>query len=131
MIQQIASQYVRFLVILSLLFLLVVSGCGKGSLQTSGGPTPTPTPTPSSTSHSVSVTWSASATSGLQGYNVYRGTISGGPYSRVSAIPTTALQFTDGGVAASQTYFYVVTAVGGNGVESVTSNEIKVTVPTP
>lgn len=122
-----------------MLSVLLISGCSTGSLTAGGGgggPTPTPTPggpgpTPTPAVHSVSVTWNASTTSGLAGYNVYRGTVSGGPYSRITSTPTTALQFTDNAVTAGQTYFYVVTAVSGSGVESVTSNEMKVTVPTP
>jgi hypothetical protein len=130
----------QLILVLGIVSALLISGCAKGGLTAGGGPTPTPTPggpgptpspTPAPGAHSVSVTWSASTTSGLAGYNVYRGTVSGGPYSRVTSTPTTALQFTDSAVTAGQTYFYVVTAVGGNGVESVTSNEMKVTVPTP
>lgn len=129
-----ATQSLQLIVIVSVLSVLLVSGCAKGGL-TSGGPTPTPTPTgptptptPAPGVHTVTVTWNASTTSGLAGYNVYRGTVSGGPYSRITSTPTTALQFTDSSVTANQTYFYVVTAVGGNGVESVVSNEIKVVI---
>lgn len=140
MIKRGAAKHFKFILVLGTLWALLAVGCSKGGLTggTSGGPTPTPTPgaptptpTPAPGVHSVSVTWNASTTSGLAGYNVYRGTASGGPYSRITATPTTALQFTDSNVSAGQTYFYVVTALGGNGVESVTSNEIKVTVPTP
>jgi hypothetical protein len=137
-----ATKYLKFVLVLGILSVLLVAGCSKGGLTASsgggptptptpGGPGPTPTPTPAPGVHTVTVTWNASTTSGLAGYNVYRGTVSGGPYSRITATPTTALQFTDSGVTAGQTYFYVVTALGGNGVESVTSNEMKVTVPTP
>jgi hypothetical protein len=139
----IATKYLQLTLVLVMLSVLLISGCSKGGLTaggggggptptpTPGGPTPTPTPTPAPAVHTVSVTWNASTTSGLAGYNVYRGTVSGGPYSRITSTPTTALQFTDSAVTAGQTYFYVVTAVSGNGVESVTSNEMKVTVPTP
>jgi hypothetical protein len=139
----VATKYLKQILALSILSALLISGCSKGSLTaassgggptptpTPGGPGPTPTPTPPPTAHSVSITWNASTTSGLAGYNLYRGTVSGGPYSRITSTPTTALQFTDAAVTAGQTYFYVVTAVGGNGVESVTSNEMKATVPTP
>ena len=139
----IATKYLQLILVTGMLSVLLISGCSQGSLTaggggggptptpTPGGPGPTPTPTPAPAVHSVSVTWNASTTSGLAGYNVYRGTVSGGPYSRITSTPTTALQFTDNAVAAGQTYFYVVTAVSGSGVESVTSNEMKVTVPTP
>jgi hypothetical protein len=137
-----ASKNFKLVLVLGMISVLLAAGCSKGGLTatggggptptpTPGGPGPTPTPTPAPGVHTVSITWNASTTSGLAGYNVYRGTVSGGPYNRITSTPTTALQFTDSAVTAGQTYFYVVTAVGGNGVESVTSNEMKVTVPTP
>jgi fibronectin type 3 domain-containing protein len=39
--------------------------------------------------------------------------------------------FTDNTVQAGVTYFYVVTAVDATGTESVNSNEVSVTIPTP
>lgn len=80
--------------------------------------------------HSVSLSWTAS-TSTVVGYNVYRSTISGGPYTMItsSAVPGTI--YTDNAVQAGVTYFYVVTAVDSNGNESAFSNEASVTVPTP
>ena len=83
-------------------------------------------------SHSVDVTWAASATAALQGYSVYRGTTSGGPYTRISPLlSSTTLLFTDAGVASGGHYFYVVTDMNASGVESATSNEVAVTVPVP
>jgi ASPM-SPD-2-Hydin domain-containing protein len=82
--------------------------------------------------HSVDISWLASATSGLQGYNVYRGTTSGGPYSKISSLlSATTLLFTDNTVVSGQHYFYVVTDLNTSGVESATSNEVAVTVPVP
>jgi fibronectin type 3 domain-containing protein len=66
----------------------------------------------------------------LAGYNVYRAVISGGPYARVSpTLSPTSVSFVDTSPSSGQTYFYVVTAVGGSGVESVVSNEVAVNVP--
>jgi hypothetical protein len=85
------------------------------------------TPTP----HTVDIAWSAS-TSTLQGYNVYRSTTSGGPYSKIStSISATTLLFTDTTPQSGKKYFYVVTAVATNGVESTASTEVAVTIPTP
>ncbi len=82
--------------------------------------------------HSVDVTWVASASASLQGYNVYRSTTSGGPYSRISqGLAATALLFTDTTPLSGKQYFYVVTAVNTSGVESVASSEVAVTIPTP
>ncbi len=77
--------------------------------------------------HSVALSWNPTSGS-VQGYYVYRGTQSGGPYGKISPLdPTTA--YTDGSVASGQTYYYVVTALGTNSVESGYSNETVATVP--
>ncbi len=80
--------------------------------------------------HSVTLSWVAS-TSTVVGYNVYRGSISGGPYTMLNSTPGAALTYTDMAVTAGQTYFYVVTAVDANRNESVVSNEVSVLIPTP
>jgi hypothetical protein len=72
-------------------------------------------------SGSVTLGWSASKSTSVVSYNVYRGTASGGPYNRIaSAVSTTS--YTDT-VASGTTYYYVVTAVDGSGSESAFSNE--------
>jgi Abnormal spindle-like microcephaly-assoc'd, ASPM-SPD-2-Hydin/Fibronectin type III domain len=80
--------------------------------------------------HSVSLSWTAS-TSTVVGYNVYRSTVSGGPYTLITSSNVPGTTYTDTGVQAGVTYFYVVTAVDSNGNESAFSNEASVTVPTP
>jgi Abnormal spindle-like microcephaly-assoc'd, ASPM-SPD-2-Hydin/Transmembrane protein 131-like N-terminal len=80
--------------------------------------------------HSVSLSWTAS-TSTVVGYNVYRSTVSGGPYTLITSAPVAATSYSDTAVQAGVTYFYVVTAVDANGNESAFSNEASVTVPTP
>lgn len=77
--------------------------------------------------HSVTLSWAASATTGITHYTVYRGSVSGGPYTQI-AVPT-ALTFTDTTVLAGQTYFYVVTA--STTVESAKSNQVSATIPNP
>jgi hypothetical protein len=82
--------------------------------------------------HTVAITWNASSSSGVKGYNVYRSGTSGGPYKKISStLAATALSFTDVSPVSGQTYFYIVTAVNGNGVESPASKEVSVTIPTP
>lgn len=66
------------------------------------------------TQHSIVVTWGASSTSGAQ-YNVYRGTATGGPYSKLTAVPVSALTYTDTTGVAGTKYFYVETAVCPSG----------------
>jgi Cep192 domain 4 len=83
-------------------------------------------------SHSVDVAWDPSTSPTLQGYNVYRGTASGGPYTRISAtLSPTTLLFTDTTPLSGRSYFYVVTAVDTSGAESAASAEVTVTIPTP
>ncbi len=93
----------------------------------------TPPPAPSAlvasaSGGSVSLDWLASVASDLAGYNLYRATSSGGPYSKINSALLSATATTDGGVSAGQTYYYVVRAVDNAGNESGSSNEAAVTV---
>lgn len=82
--------------------------------------------------HSVDVTWNASTSASLQGYNVYRGTVSGGPYNKISpTLSPATLLFTDTTPVSGQKYFYVVTALDTSGAESAASVEVAVTIPAP
>ena len=80
--------------------------------------------------HSVSLAWTAS-TSTVAGYNVYRGSQSGGPYVAVNSGLDATTSYTDNSVQAGLTYYYVVTAVDGSGNESVYSNQAQAVIPTP
>ena len=80
--------------------------------------------------HTVSLSWAAS-TSTVVGYNVYRGTQSGGPYAVLNSTADASTTYTDSTVQAGQTYYYVVTAVDSSGNESVNSNQAQAVVPTP
>jgi fibronectin type 3 domain-containing protein len=78
----------------------------------------------------VDVTWDQSTSTDVQSYKVYRSQTSGGPYKSVSGmIPASTLRFTDTSVAAGQKYFYVVTSVDINGLESQPSSEASAQVP--
>jgi hypothetical protein len=78
--------------------------------------------------HSVALSWNAS-TSTVAGYNVYRGTVSGGPYAKINSSLVTTLSYTDSTVQSGTTYYYVTTAVDSSGDESVYSNEASATIP--
>jgi len=80
------------------------------------------------TAHTVGLSWTAS-TSVVVGYNVYRGSQTGGPYQRLNASLQSASGFSDASVSSGQTYFYVVTAVDGSGNESAFSNEASAAIP--
>jgi fibronectin type 3 domain-containing protein len=69
------------------------------------------------------------STSTVVGYNIYRGSVSGGPYALLNSAPNSSLSFTDSAVVSGQTYFYVVTAVDASGTESVVSNEVSAIIP--
>lgn len=80
--------------------------------------------------HSVTLGWTAS-TSVAAGYNIYRGTTSGGPYAKLNSSLVTELTYTDSTVQAGQMYCFVATAVDLDNVESAYSNEAQAVVPSP
>jgi hypothetical protein len=81
--------------------------------------------------HSVNLGWNSSTSSGVVGYNVYRGTVSGGPYTRINPALDAAPNDTDNTVVGGQTYYYVVTAVDSSGTESGYSNQTQAVIPSP
>jgi len=84
----------------------------------------------STAQHRVGLTWSPSKST-VSGYNVYRGTAQGGPYSKLNPQSLVSTSYTDSSVASGRTYFYVTTAVTSSGSESPKSNEVRATIPTP
>jgi len=80
--------------------------------------------------HTVTLTWQASSPN-TAGYNVYRGTVSGGPYARINMALQAATSYVDNTVQAGNTYFYAVTSVDSNGMESAFSNQVTAVIPTP
>jgi hypothetical protein len=78
--------------------------------------------------HSVDLSWDPSS-SQVAGYNVYRGTQSGGPYSRLNSALQANTSFTDSVVQSGLTYFYVARSVDFNSQESVPSNEVSAAIP--
>jgi hypothetical protein len=79
--------------------------------------------------HHVNLSWAASSSS-VAGYDIYRGTHTGGPYSKVDSLDS-ATSFSDSSVLAGQTYYYVVTGVNSKGTESAYSSEAKAVIPSP
>ncbi|MBI1891188.1 MAG: fibronectin type III domain-containing protein [Burkholderiales bacterium] len=79
------------------------------------------------TSTSIPLTWTASSGPDLAGNNVYRGSTSGGPYSKLNTELVGGTTYTDSGLIASTTYYYVVRAVNTTGLESSNSNELSST----
>ena len=80
--------------------------------------------------HSVALSWSPSSSSGISSYKVYRGTVSGGPYSLLTS-GVSSTSYTDSNVQSGSTYYYVTTAVDSSGAESGYSNETQAVIPMP
>jgi Abnormal spindle-like microcephaly-assoc'd, ASPM-SPD-2-Hydin len=78
--------------------------------------------------HSVALSWNA-IHSQVSGYNVYRGAVSGGPYSKLTSTLDPNTSYTDNGVQDGQTYYYVTTAVDSGGQESSYSNQAQAIIP--
>jgi hypothetical protein len=82
--------------------------------------------------YSVGLSWSPSSSSSIAGYNVYRSTTSGGE-SQTNPINGGTLiageNYIDANVAAGTTYYYVVTTVGTDKVQSTDSTEVSALVP--
>ena len=99
----------------------VINAAMGGTCDTGAGAVP----------HYVVLNWVASSSANVAGYNVYRASTSGGPYTKVSSSLIASLTFSDSVVAAGNTYYYVSTAVDTSNNESAYSNEAAATVPSP
>jgi hypothetical protein len=78
-------------------------------------------------SHSVLLSWTRS-TSTVNGYVVYSSQVSGGPYTKLTTSAVSLPSYTDSSVQNGKTYYYVVTAVDAQGVESSYSNQASATI---
>jgi fibronectin type 3 domain-containing protein len=72
----------------------------------------------------VDLTWDASAAADLAGYFVYRSSEPGRGYERLTPQALRGLSFADTMAKAGTRYYYVVTAVDGEGNESEFSAEV-------
>ena len=112
--------------------LALLSGCAgvsASSKASSGSPGTSPTPTPGQASQfSVDLSWNPSSSTVI-GYNLYRGTQSGGPYAKVNPSVLSSTSFTDSSIVSGTTYYYVSTSVNGDSEESAYSNEASATIP--
>ena len=82
--------------------------------------------------HAATITWVASSSQNVAGYNVYRGTTSGGPYTKLTTSGlVTGTTYKDSSVQPGQTYYYVVTAVDVSSNESGYSNQTAAVIPVP
>jgi hypothetical protein len=80
--------------------------------------------------HSADLSWSPSPST-VVGYNVYRSTTPGGPYTKINSSLDPGTLYTDSTVQSGQTYYYVSTAVDATGMESGYSNQLQMVIPSP
>jgi hypothetical protein len=76
----------------------------------------------------IAVNWTAA--SGAATYTVKRATSAAGPFA-VHQSGVTGTSYNDTAITAGTTYYYVVSAISGTGVEGATSAAASATVPTP
>ena len=84
--------------------------------------------------HSVNLSWSASTSSNVSGYNIYRAAYASacGSFSKINPLLNTGTLYTDSAVVDGATYCYATTAVNTSKEESGYSNVVsKVQVPAP
>jgi len=74
--------------------------------------------------HTVDLSWTASTSSNITGYNVYRAvyTTSCGPYTKINSALNTTTLYTDSSVVNGTSYCYAATAVNTSNEESGYSN---------
>jgi len=77
----------------------------------------------------VALQWQPSTSGGVSGYYVYRGTSASGPYTKLNNSATTVTNYADSGLNSGTTYYYVVTAVSSDGLESTYSNQVTAAIP--
>lgn len=66
------------------------------------------------TVHDTLLKWNASTTTGVN-YVVWRGTVTGGPYTIQNTTPTPSLSYTDTTGVGGTTYFYVIQSTCASG----------------
>jgi fibronectin type 3 domain-containing protein len=78
----------------------------------------------------ANLTWVQSTSPNIASNCVYRGTVSGGPYTLITSPCITATtSYQDTTVVRGNTYYFVVTAVNTSGVESANSNQATAVIP--
>jgi len=85
--------------------------------------------TATSGNRTVNLTWTpfTEADCVLAGYNVYRSTISGSEYTKLTSSPVAVASYRDVGLINDTVYYYVVTAISSEGGETPYSPEVQAT----
>jgi fibronectin type 3 domain-containing protein len=79
-------------------------------------------------SHTVTLTWVPEDQNWV-GFNIYRSTVDGGPYTKLNSSLDPAAIYTDTTVEGGMTYYYCATEVNAQGEESAYSNIAEATIP--
>jgi hypothetical protein len=103
---------------------LMVASAEGGSLLT----IPVTASGAASSQSAIKLNWEESPVT-VAGYMVYRSAEPSGPFTRVSSSAVPSPEYTDTGLAAGHTYYYVVTSLDSDQVESEYSAQITATVP--
>ena len=74
----------------------------------------------------MNLAWSAQ--SNATGYNVFRSTVSGGPYTEIGTTNVTGYRDGNDGLKVGSTYYYVVQPIQGS-TEICQSNEAAIKIP--
>lgn len=90
-------------------------------------PAPPTSPTSRQYNHQVIVGWTASPTSNLGKYYVYRSLSAAGPFTLVGSTDAATLNYTDT-VTQEITYYYKISAVDASDLESALSGQTSLTV---
>ncbi|MFL6624534.1 MAG: fibronectin type III domain-containing protein [Sulfurifustis sp.] len=101
---------------------------GSVSATTTGTPPAVAAPTNLAVGiNGTTATLSWTAASGVAGYNVYRSTTSGGPWTRANASLVATTSYSDAGLSANTKYYWVVRSQNSSGAESANSNQASAT----
>ena len=103
---------------------------GTAMIASDAANSPLAIPLSGTATHCVSLSWTDSDPE-IAGYNVYRGTQSGGPYDKVNGSLVSLTTWNDSAVQSGQSYYYVLTAAASSGAESAYSVEASAAMPTP
>lgn len=80
--------------------------------------------------HSVQLTCNSLDVTSIQ-FHFYRANVSGGPYTQLDTVKVTGCAYTDAGLSAGQTLYYVAKGQDILGDLSGPSNEAKAVLPAP
>jgi fibronectin type 3 domain-containing protein len=74
---------------------------------------------------SISLTWDAVPDVDVYRYEIFRGDVAGGPYSKIAEALAPTTGYTDTAVTSATTYYYIVIAVDTSFNSSANSDEVE------